>query len=68
MINIDPFDSQFLPVESNALLRLITKHDQYVVQDRLIEAKAMKRAIDIVYACFKSDYQVTQPPSEWSNL
>jgi hypothetical protein len=60
VISVDPFDSQFLPVESNALLRLIAKHDQYIVEGRLIEARAMERAVGIVYACFKSDYQDTQ--------
>ena len=60
LISVDPFDSQFLPVESHALLRLISKHDQYIAQGRLIEARAMERAIGIVYACFKSDYQDTQ--------
>ena len=59
VIAVDPFDSQFLPVESHALLRLITKHDQYITQGRLIEARAMERAVGIVYACFKSDYQDT---------
>lgn len=60
MISVDPFDSQFLPVESHALLRLIAKHDQYIVQGRFDEARGIERAIGIVYACFKSDYQDTQ--------
>jgi hypothetical protein len=60
MISVDPFDSQFLPVESHALVRLIAKVDQYNAQGRFIEARAMERAVGIVYACFKSDYQDTQ--------
>jgi hypothetical protein len=63
VISIDPFESQFLPVESHALLRLITKHDQYVAQGRLIEARAMERAVEIVYACYKSEFQESK--TDW---
>jgi hypothetical protein len=59
MIDVDPFDSRFLPVECHALLRLIAKHDQYLAQSRFLEAQAMDRAIGIVYHCFVSDYQDT---------
>lgn len=60
MIPIDPFDSRFLPIESHALLHLISKHDQYIVQGRLLEAQGVARSIGIVHACFCSDYQDTQ--------
>lgn len=63
----DPFDSQFLAVEQQALVRLIAKVEQYRVQGRFWEAEAMKRAVGIVYACLKSDYAETQP-SKWSEL
>jgi hypothetical protein len=57
LINIDPFDSRFLPVETHALLRLISKVEQYTAQGRHMEARAMERAVGIVHACFTSDYQ-----------
>ena len=57
VLNIDPFDSQFPPAETHAILHLMSKYDQYVIQGRLLEAQGVRRSIDIVYACFKSDYQ-----------
>jgi hypothetical protein len=60
MLTLDPFDSQFLPVEQQALVRLIAKVEQYQAQERFWEAQAMERALGIVYACLKSDYQDTQ--------
>lgn len=67
MISADPFDSEFLPAESQALVRLISKVEQYRAQGRFWESMAMERAVGIVYACLKSDYQDTTPTS-WSEL
>ena len=67
MISVDPFDTEFLPAESQALIRLIAKVEQYRVQGRYWESMAMERAVGIVYACLKSDYQDTSPTS-WSGL
>lgn len=67
MNHIDPFDSEFIPAESQAMVRLIAKVEQYRVQHRFWEAQAMERAVGIVYACLKSEYQDTKP-SEWSEL
>jgi hypothetical protein len=67
MISIDPFDSTFLCVEQQALVRLIAKVEQYQAQNRFWEAIAMERAVGIVYHCLKSDYQDTKPTG-WSEL
>jgi len=60
-MEVDPFDTDFLPVESHALICLKAKVEQYRVQGRFWEAQAMERAAGIVYSCFKSDYQDTLP-------
>ena len=67
MISVDPFDSTFLCVEQQALVRLIAKVEQYQAQNRFWEALAMERAVGIVYNCLKSDYQTTTT-TEWSDL
>jgi hypothetical protein len=66
MVNVNPFDSQFLAVEQQALIRLIAKVEQYRAQERFWESMAMERAAQIVYHCLKSDYQETK--SEWADL
>ncbi len=67
MIAVDPFDSEFLPAESQVLIRLIAKTEQYRVQGRFWESMAMERAVGIVYATLKADYQDTSP-TNWSGL
>lgn len=69
LISIDPFDSRLPPVESRALLHLIGKYDQYLVQGRLHEARAMERAVEIVYACLTDATGDTLPmPTDMGNL
>lgn len=68
MISVDPFDSEFLPAESQALIKLIAKVEQYRTQNRFWESMAMERAVGIVYQCLKSDYQDTVTPTNWSKL
>ena len=60
-MQIDAFDTDFLPVEQHALVCLKAKVEQYRVQNRFWEAQAMERACGIVYSCLKADYQETQP-------
>lgn len=59
MVNIDPLDEELLPVEQKALINLIGKHDQYIVQGRYLEARAMEKAVNIVFATLKYDHVET---------
>jgi hypothetical protein len=67
MLSINPFDSRFLPTDSRVLINLLEKYEQYVVQDRLWEAKGIERAIEILYACKLTEAQDTKP-TEWGSL
>jgi hypothetical protein len=66
VITIDPFDSEFLPTESQALVRLIAKVEQYRIQGRFWEAQAMVKAVNIVWMTLKCDADMDK--SNWADL
>lgn len=56
MVNVDPFDTSFLPCESAALFHMMEKVIQYQLQHRHLEARGIERAIGILHACLKNDF------------
>lgn len=66
-IEIDINQPEFLQVEKQALKELIDKHEQYARQGRFYEAKAMYRAVSILYRALKGDFHDTEPTG-WDSL
>ena len=66
-LDLDIQQPEFLPVEARILCTLLDKHEQYTGQGRVLEAKAMERAIRIVWDTLKGNFDDTQP-SEWVAL
>ena len=66
-LDLDIHQPEFLPVEAEILCTLLDKHEQYKSQGRVLEAKAMERAIRIVWDTLKGNFDDTQP-SEWVAL
>jgi hypothetical protein len=60
-------DPEFLPVEIQIMKELIDKHEQYECQGRDLEARAMARAVTIMYRRLKGDFEDTDATG-WGSL
>jgi hypothetical protein len=66
-LEIDIHQPEFLPVEIAVLHELLNKHEQYEAQGRGYEARAMARAVTIMFKGLKGDFHDTQPTG-WDSL
>lgn len=66
-LEIDINQPEFLPVEIRILHELKDKHEQYEAQGRDLEARAMARAVTIMWRRLKGEFDDTEPTG-WDSL
>jgi hypothetical protein len=66
-LDVSVHEPEFLPVEAQILCALLDKHEHYVLQGRLLEAKGVERAIRITWDTLKGNFDDTQP-SAWAHF
>ena len=63
---IDVFDPELIPCEARALMEMMHKREQYVMQGRAREAHGAGTMILILWDCLKGSFPDTVPPeTDW---
>ena len=58
---VDPLDPELIPCEARALMEMLHKREQYVMQGRAREAHGAGTMIMIMWDCLKGEFSDTQP-------
>ena len=58
---VDAYDPELIPNEARALMEMLHKREQYVMQGRAREAHGAGTMIMILWDCLKGEFNDTQP-------